>query len=143
MKNLTLDYRNRLARYDLDENNGLSDEANFEFQFTDEILEHYFEPVSRKTLYIEFFELAEQWKNETKYYSSNTDICMHPAYQQIMGFGPRVLTFIFIDLKHELNHWFWALSMITGIDPVPHDKRGDLESMRTIWLDWAKKNSYL
>ena len=143
MSNLTLDYKNRMSRYFFEETSGVSREVDLERTTQDEIFLHYFSPVSRKTPFIEFFDLAQQWKEETKYFSSVTDICMHPAYQQIIGMGSKALTYIFVELELELNHWFWALSMITGIDPIPHDCDVKMEKMKAIWLDWAKKNDYL
>jgi len=143
MNGLMLDTRNRISKYSSEGSFGVSREANFEKTTQEEILSDYFSPVSRKTPYIEFLELTLQWKEETVLFSSVIDICMHPAYQRIIGMGTVALYFIFSELKVELNHWFWALKMITGIDPVPPKFRGNMEEMRKIWITWAKDNGYL
>ena len=40
-------------------------------------------------LFALFRQLADQWKGETRYLSSTTAICTHPAYQRIIGLGPQ------------------------------------------------------
>jgi hypothetical protein len=36
------------------------------------------------------------------------------------------------------DHWFWALEMITGEDPVPVNAYGNTILMANAWLEWAK-----
>lgn len=90
-----------------------------------------------------FHSLAAAWRRETALQSSVTAIAMHPAYQQIIGLGERALPFIFQELCHEPDHWFWALQAITGENPVPEGHVGDLEAMANDWLSWASTHHYL
>ena len=106
-----------------------------------EICEHYNRPVSRKDR-IEFNLLVAQWEQETSLFSSLDKICMHHAYQRIIGMGEKILPLIFSELERNPAHWFWALSAITGANPIQPDQRGNLLKMTRAWLDWAKSHGY-
>jgi len=133
---------NRLSRY-FQENTGLSREANWEHNNALEIRAHYFNPLSRRNVADEFYELATQWKAGTKYLSLTRDKSVHPAYQRIIGMGQKVIPLILNDLAVEPRHWFWALTAITGVDPVPPDQEGNIAEMRRLWLEWGKENDYI
>ena len=61
-----------------------------------------------------FFELANRWRDETALLSSVTRTAMHPAYQRIIGMGPAAVPLILRELEQRPDHWFWALTAITG-----------------------------
>jgi hypothetical protein len=73
-----------------------------------------------------FHTLATQWREETNFVSSSTDLILHPAYQQIIGLGPTVITHLLRDLQIQPSppHWFWALQSITRENPVSPDDYG-------------------
>ena len=71
-----------------------------------------------------------------------TDMVLHPAYQQIIGLGPRAVPLLLCELAREPDHWFWALKAITGEDPVPPCSRGKLGEMTRAWLAWGKTQGY-
>ena len=75
--------------------------------------------------------------------SSITEIVMHPSYQQIIGMGPAAIPLILLSMRRELNHWFWALSAITGENPVPIEHRGKIKQMTEAWMNWGKRHLYL
>jgi hypothetical protein len=56
--------------------------------------------------------------------------------------GPDVLPIIFRELKREPDYWFWALSAITGENPVRAEDAGDLAKMTEVWLRWAKIHGF-
>ncbi|WP_414513389.1 hypothetical protein [Nostoc sp. PCC 9305] len=97
-----------------------------------------------KTAEIEttFSELAEQWRRETGMLSVASKISMHPAYQRIIGMGQPVVPLIMRELEREPDHWFWALSAITGANPVKAEQRGRLQQMAVAWIEWGKANGY-
>jgi hypothetical protein len=68
---------------------------------------------------------------------------MHPAYQEIIGMGRDALPLILEALQHEVDHWFWALRSITGVDPVIPEHRGQLPAMASDWIGWAKNQGIL
>lgn len=83
----------------------------------------------------------QQWQRDTRFTSSVSDIVMHPAYQRIIGLGPRVLPLIFTELSKAPGHWFWALRSIVGTD-VAKDTR-TIEDATGEWLAWAREHNYL
>lgn len=68
---------------------------------------------------------------------------MHPAYQRIIGFGLPAVPLILAELRRELDHWFWAFKAITGEDPVPAERRGNMKEMAEIWLEWGRQRGYV
>ena len=86
--------------------------------------------------------LVQQWRAETEFSSSLTEMAAHPAYQRIIGMGRLALPMIFRELAAEPGHWFWALKAITGCDPVPPSHRGNIELMAADWLTWGKSRGY-
>jgi hypothetical protein len=86
-----------------------------------------------------FNMLKRQWQKETLLFSSLTKIVMHPAYQRIIGIGPPAVPLILRELEQKPNHWFWALKVITGADPVEPSQRGRMKEMTRAWLRWGKE----
>jgi hypothetical protein len=94
---------------------------------------------SRRDLRRERFRsLAQQWRIETQWLSSATDIAMHPAYQTIIGMGADALPMILEDLRQNSGHWYWALKAISNEDPVMPCDRGSIKKMKDAWLLWGK-----
>lgn len=105
----------------------------------------YFTPVSRQrdNVAILFCTLKDEWLSSVSHLSSVTAICMHPAYQKIIGMGKEAVPFILRDLNAHLNHWFWALNAITGAAPVLPEDRGKVKAMATAWLEWGRANGHI
>jgi len=91
----------------------------------------------------EFRELTKKWKSERGATSFSTKICTHPAYQRIIGLGLPVVPLILAELQRELDHWFWALTAITGEDPVLPESRGRVTDMANQWLKWGREHGYI
>ena len=89
-----------------------------------------------------FERLKASWKADTRFSSSILDIGTHPSYQQIIGMGPAAVPLILRDLSREPDHWFWALTAITGQDPAPEGISGDIEAMTDAWLKWGRERGY-
>lgn len=82
--------------------------------------------------------LAQQWRNETQWLSSTTEIAMNPAYQAIIGMGAEALPMILDDLRQNSGHWYWALKAISNEDPVVPRDRGSIKKMKDAWLQWGE-----
>ncbi|QOJ01881.1 MAG: hypothetical protein HRU70_06660 [Phycisphaeraceae bacterium] len=82
--------------------------------------------------------MADQWRSDTHWLSSTTEIAMHPAYQAIIGMGPEALPMILDELRRNSGHWYWALKAISMEDPVVPRDRGSIRRMRSAWLQWGK-----
>lgn len=90
-----------------------------------------------------FRELANRWRNETSVFSSVTKMAMHAAYQRIIGMGPQAVPLILRELEREPDHWFWALTAITGEDPVPAADAGDVGKMAQAWLRFGRERGWI
>jgi len=99
---------------------------------------------ARRQRLAEIFEvLRRNWISEVQTTSSMTEIILNRNYQRIIGLGPSALPLILSDLNHELNHWFWALEMITGQAPYSEEIIGTPSKMREAWLAWGRAKSLL
>jgi hypothetical protein len=89
-----------------------------------------------------FRDLASKWKEDTQVESNVVLKAIHPAYQEIIGMGPRVIPLILGELKINPSHWFWALRAISGKDPVGEKDRGFIPKMIDAWLKWGEDEGY-
>src|SRR5437764_9099947 len=94
-------------------------------------------PTPAESLEERFRRLEATWIAETAYLSSSTDIRNHPAFLEIIGLGKPVVPWIFRDWERRPRFWAWALSQITGVDPVPEADRRDLAKVSEAWLRWG------
>ncbi len=94
-------------------------------------------PVSRQPVWQRFAELAATWREERGTSSSLTDLVMSPSYQRVISLGKPVVPFILAELSRRPDHWFWALSTITGVDPIPPGAAGNLREMAKAWVRWG------
>jgi hypothetical protein len=86
-----------------------------------------------------FEELKADWKTRTRYMSNSAQIATVKSYQRIIGLGPAALPLILRELERETDHWFWALEMISGENPVPPDQVGRIEDMAKSWIEWGRR----
>jgi hypothetical protein len=89
-----------------------------------------------------FQSLFLEWKRETSHISIVSNIVIHPAYQQIIGMGSKVIPLILLELSKEPDHWFPALRAITGENPVKQEDKGRIKKMTEAWLDWGRQHGY-
>jgi hypothetical protein len=90
----------------------------------------------------EFDRLSRIWLDETMITSSLTRMIKHPAYQEIIQMGPRVIPPILRDLEREPKMWGPALHAITKATPVLSEDVGKVRRVAAAWLKWAKDNGY-
>jgi len=89
-----------------------------------------------------FEKLATQWKEGRAPSATVMRMAMHPAYQQIIGMGKKATPLILAELTRDVDHWFWALNAIEGVDPVPAASKGRLKQMVQAWFQWARERGY-
>lgn len=92
-------------------------------------------------LRLEFEDLAQEWKRDTRFLSPLAKIVMHPAYQAIIGMGKEALPLILDDLRRTEGHWLWALRAITREDPSPEG--ADFKTAVAAWLAWGRGRGYI
>ena len=90
-----------------------------------------------------FKTLAQEWERERPRGADIQEMVMHPAYQRIIGMGSSVVSLLLQELEQKPEHWFFALWAITGADPVPLEKRGNIHEMAKAWISWGKRNGYI
>jgi hypothetical protein len=91
----------------------------------------------------EFEALRDEWKAQSEFLSSTTDMALLWPYQSIIGMGADVVPFILEELSRETDHWFWALKAITKVDPVPPEHRGNVRAMAAAWLRWGREQGLI
>ena len=135
----------QLAVVPVEEDAGVGHDSQTIRRYLEDLLADYYKPLSRQWANpaIRFSNLEKEWKESTPMLSSITDIVMHPSYQQIIGMGPTAIPLIFLSMRRELGHWFWALCAITGENPVSTEHRGKIKEMTDAWLGWGRKQLYL
>ena len=90
--------------------------------------------------WIEFQRLVGEWRAQRGVMSSITESVLCPAYQSIIGMGRVAIPFLVAQLESEgadPDQWFWALTAITGANPVRDADRGNYERMAQSWREWA------
>ena len=90
-----------------------------------------------------FTKLVADWRRDTQYLSSTSAIATHPSYQRIIGLGPQAIPLILAQLQHEPGHWFWALTALTGENPVDPADQGRTKAMTAAWLKWGAENGWI
>ena len=90
-----------------------------------------------------FAALARLWLIETGGVSVSDRRIMHPAYQQIIGLGPRVIPVVLGELEARPDYWFWALRALTGENPVVDEDAGIMSRMVDAWLNWGRAHGYI
>ena len=89
-----------------------------------------------------FQRLADTWHKAVAHHSSSRVRNNHPAYQEIIGLGNSVVPLLLRDLEQTGRHWFWALKVITGADPVPREDHGRIPKVTEAWLRWGQEHGY-
>src|SRR6266852_2194842 len=86
-----------------------------------------------------FREQLERWKDETGHLSSITKALAHPSYLRIIGLARdsanhEIERLLLRELESDPDHWFAALSAVTGEDPVKAEY--DFDESVSAWLEW-------
>lgn len=93
-----------------------------------------------------FESLVQQWRAERGATSSVARMVACRSYGTIISMGrDRAVELILAQMKSEgddPDHWFWALQILTGENPVSVEDEGNLQAMAKAWLDWGTKSGY-
>jgi len=89
-----------------------------------------------------FREHSERWKEDTRHLSSITKMISHPSYLRIIGlagksYGHGLERLLLQELQSEPDHWFAALTAISGEDPVKPEH--DFDQSISAWLEWGRQ----
>jgi hypothetical protein len=100
----------------------------------------------KQSLAQSFREQVALWKDQTGHLSSMTKAIAHPSYLRIIGLakhstGHEIERLLLQELESEPDHWFAALSAITGEDPVkPED---NFDEAVDAWLAWGRNEGII
>ncbi len=89
-----------------------------------------------------FAELVSEWRRTRGHSPKIKDLVMNSAYQRIIGMGEPAIPLILREMEREPDHWSWAMTAISGEDPVPHTARGRLDQTTAAWVKWAHEKGY-
>lgn len=111
-------------------------------------LPRFFEPspatiANTRTLQTKFETLANDWRRNTAFSSSMTDIVLDSNYQQIIGMGVVAVPLILNELRQAPEHWFWALAAITGANPAENEPDGDIQAAADAWVQWGLRRGMI
>lgn len=107
-----------------------------------EAIQHFRETTTTETLEQKFKRMSVNWKEDNKFSSRSSLLLSNIYYLDIIAMGKDALPYIFEDLKRGPNHWFIALAIITGANPVSEESKGDILAMTEAWISWGKEHGY-
>lgn len=93
-----------------------------------------------------FREQVQIWKDQTSHWSSITKAIAHPSYLRIIGLakestGHEIERLLLHELESEPDHWFAALTAVTGEDPVKSEH--DFDEAVADWLTWGREKGII
>ena len=108
-------------------------------QYADEAEEGYVAAALDKET---FERLADEWERDRPRGPDVEQMTKHSAYQHIIAMGEPAVPLLLQRLAKKPEHWFVALSTITGARPVPPESRGRIKEMAQAWLAWGRQQGY-
>jgi hypothetical protein len=52
--------------------------------------------------------------------------------------GRSVVPLILEEMEQQPDHWFYALAVLTGENPVPVNFTGTVSDAADLWIQWGK-----
>ncbi|NGM81719.1 hypothetical protein G5B47_04755 [Paenibacillus sp. 7124] len=99
--------------------------------------------LQQNSVQLKFLDLKNEWLKDIEFCSSIDDIINHKAYQNIISMGFKAVPLILRELEKNPGHWFYALKIITGEDPVKKTDVGRVKKMAESWLEWGRERRVL
>lgn len=94
----------------------------------------------------ELYTHIKKWKSDTTHWSSIIKMLSHPSYLRIIELAQyfhahEVVKALLQELATEPDHWFTALTAITGEDPTQPEH--DFDEAVNAWLVWGQKKEII
>ena len=114
--------------YEFQGNLALGDEQKKIVDWQRSIAANYWGPVSRQfdNPRLRFYALASQWREETRYVSSISQIATNPSYQQIIGMGAIAIPLILEELLRDAEYLRGRVLAAIGAHPLHEDHGRDV-----------------
>ena len=132
----------RIAEFVLNRSIQVKERVQQRTQHVAQITDREFALKSNSNIVAQFDELARIWESDSPPGVDLGEKVIHLAYQRIIGLGPSAIPVILSKLEDQPSHWFWALHVLTGADPVIAHHRGRLRDMANDWVEWGKARGY-
>jgi hypothetical protein len=88
-------------------------------------------------------KLIGQWKKETQFMSSPSQMTAVPSYWELLRLGDEAVPFLLHDLRKSASDLFVVLQNITGDNPVPAQSYGKLDEIVDAWVQWGISHNYI
>jgi hypothetical protein len=88
-----------------------------------------------------FSQLVVRWRDETFFHSAPYERFIHPAYQQIIAFGPAIIPAILRELRDRPDDWFYALRLLSGENPA--EDSTEFSDAVAQWIEWGYRNNFI
>ncbi len=89
-----------------------------------------------------FHKFYKQWQEEVAFESNGRKIIENENYQKIIELGESIIPSIIDKYRTSQEHWSFALRAITGVNMGENELEGDLNKIRSKWLEWATENDF-
>jgi len=86
-----------------------------------------------------FLSRSRKWKAETSHLSYIAQRINHPEYRKILSMGTTAVPYILEELERDTDHWFHALALLTGENPIPRDFKGTVKDAARLWIRWGRE----
>ena len=113
------------------------DKKKDKYRLAQMFLENIFNMDKKKK---QFNLLADKWEADSVHFSYVNR--GHPNYQRIIEMGEEAIPLILERMKTKPGHWFMALNVLTGANPVQTEHRGKIHQMTADWLEWGREHGY-
>ena len=90
-----------------------------------------------------FRSLVDQWRTETRYISSLSEIEEHEAFAKIIGLGGPVISLVLNELVENPSWLLLALDALVDNPPISENSTGGLLDSTNAWIEWGKEKGYL
>lgn len=90
-----------------------------------------------------FHALKDKWLADTRFSSSINSSLSHPLYHEILMLGENIVPLLLKDLIKNRTHWFFALSQLTGENPIKPAHAGNLDQMIDDWTKWGEEHGVI
>lgn len=102
-----------------------------------------FQGARQPSLRVRFLALADKWESETRFTSSLRDLISNDSYRKIIAMGAPVVPLLLSKIRDRPQGWFWALTAITGENPILGEHRGNITEMVRDWLNWGSQKGLI
>jgi hypothetical protein len=94
-------------------------------------------------LNIKFIELSEKAESICGFFSNPDQKVDHPTYKDVLKLGKNIIPFLLEKMDTDFRHiWMPALNILTCVDPIPEEHRGQIDIIAEDWKKWGKENGY-